>query len=113
MYLARSIAFVIFAFIAGLVGYQIGVSQNVAAQVPAAGAAAPAYYWYGPHMFGFGFLFPILFFFLFIAMIGAAVRGGRGWGGHGHDWRRARLEEIHRELHTEKPQGGGTSSQST
>jgi hypothetical protein len=103
---------------AGLIGYQIGIGQEIATQIPAGVApVAPYAYWYGPHMFGFGFLgflFPLFFFFIFVALISAAVRGGRGWGGgYGHDWRRARLEEMHRELHGEKPQSGGTSSTST
>lgn len=120
MYLVRSIAFLIVALIAGLIGYQIGVTQNIAAQIPA-GAAAPAY-WYGPHMYGWGFgflgfLFPILFFFLFVGLISAAVRGGRGWGGHGWyghgpmgEHRRAHFEELHRELHGDKPSSGGPST---
>ncbi len=113
MDLVRSIAFLIVALIGGLVGYQVGVSQNVAAQIPA-GAAMPAYY-YGPHMFGFGsfgFLFPVLFFFLFIALISAAIRSSRGWGGHGYGWdaRRARFEQMHRELHGDRPSSGGSSS---
>lgn len=115
MDLFRGIAFLIFGLIAGVVGYQIGVSQNIAATVPAAATAVPAYYWYGPHMFGFGFLgflFPILFFFLFIALVSAAVRGGRGWSSYGHDARRARFEEMHRELHGDTPRGG-TSSPTT
>jgi hypothetical protein len=110
MALARTILFVILALVVGAIGYQIGVSQNLAA-LPAASGAPVAYY--APHMFGWGwgfgfpflgFLFPLLFFFLFVSLIAAAFRGGRGWsGGYGHDWRRQRLEEIHRELHGEKP----------
>jgi hypothetical protein len=109
---------VLFAAIAiGLIGYQIGVSQNLAVQIPAGAAPAAYPYWYGPH-FGFGFfglLFPLFFFFIFVGLISAALRGRRGWDGHGygHDWRRARLEELHRELHGEKPQSSGTSSTST
>jgi len=95
--------FVLFAAVAiGLVGYQIGVSQNVAAQIAA--GSAPAAYWYGPHMYGFGFLgllVPLLFFFLFVGLVRAAIWGGHG--GHGRDGRRARLEQLHRELHGETP----------
>ncbi len=99
---------VLFGAIAiGLVGYQIGLSvdQNVATQIPA--GAGPVAYWYGPHMFGFGFLgllFPILFFFLFVGLVSAAFSGGRGWGGHG-ERHRARLAELHRELHAAGPTG--------
>ncbi len=110
----RTILVLIVALAFGLVGYQIGVSQNIAAQIPA-GAAAPAYYWYGPHMYGFGFLgffIPVIFFFLFVSLIAAAVRSSRGWSGHGYGWdaRRARFEEMHRELHGEKPTSGGPST---
>ncbi len=129
MYFFRGIAALVLALVAGVVGYEIGIQQNIAVQVPAAGVPVP-YYWYGAHPFGFlGFLFPVLFFFLFVALISAAVRGahgwggygghgwggpgGRGWGGPGHDWRRARMEELHREMHGEKPQGGGPSPQGT
>ena len=99
---------------AGLIGYQIGIGQNIAAQLPAGTAPMAPAYWYGPHWFGFGFLgflFPLFFFFLFLALISAAVRGGRGWSGH--DWRRARLEELHREMHAEQPRSGGPSSTAT
>lgn len=106
----------LFAAIAiGLVGYQLGVTQNVAAQIPAGAAAAPAYYWYGPHMFGFGFLgllVPLFFLFIFFGLLRAAFGGGRGWYGHGygHEARRARFEELHREMHGEKPSSGGPST---
>ena len=109
MYLARSIAVLILVGIIGLVGYQIGIAQNVAAQLPA-GVAPVAYYGY-PYHFGFGFLgflLPLFFLFLIFGLLRAAMFGGRGgwkggygpgrhWGGYG------RLEEIHRELHGEKP----------
>jgi hypothetical protein len=125
---ARTITVLVILAIVGVIGYQIGVSQNIAAQIPA-GSAAPAYY-YGPHPFGWGFgfgfgflglLFPLFFFFLIFGLLRAALWGGRGWGGGPGrmgwggqgDWRRQRLEEIHRELHGDKPQSGGTSSTST
>lgn len=117
MNLARTILVLLVALAFGLAGYQIGVSQNVAVQIPAGTAAVPPYYWYGPHMFGFGFLgflFPLIFFFLFIGLIFSAMRaaagGGRGWGAYGHEARRARFEEMHRELHGEKPSAGGSST---
>jgi hypothetical protein len=101
----------------GLVAYQMGLSQGLATTVPA-GAAPVAYYGY-PHWgwgFGFGFLgllFPLLFFFLIFAALSAAWRGGRG--GHGRGWGngRERIEQIHRELHGEKPSADRPSSTST
>ena len=122
---ARTITVLVILAIVGVIGYQIGVSQNIAAQIPAGTAVVPPYY-YGPHWFGWGFgfgflglLFPLFFFFLIFGLLRAAMWGGRGWGGGRMgwggqgDWRRQRLEEIHRELHGEKPQSGGTSSTST
>jgi hypothetical protein len=116
---ARFLAILLLAAVVGLVGYQIGVSQNIAVQIPA-GAAPVAYYGYPWHFgFGFlGFLFPLFFLFLIFGLMRAAFGGGRGWGrGYGHgswaDERRARFEEMHRELHGEKPSTGGPSSTST
>ena len=108
---ARSLLVLLVILGIGLVGYQIGVSQNIAAQLPA--VAAPgvpvAYYGY-PYHFGFGFLgflFPLLFLFVIFGLLRAAVFGGRGgWkGGYGHrSWGGyGRLEDIHRELHGDKP----------
>lgn len=119
MSLAKSIALVTFALIVGLIGYQIGVSQNIAVPVPAVASGAPVGYWYGMHPYGYGFggfglLIPIVFFFLFVAFISAAVRGARGWDGHGYSQsRRERLEQLHRELHGERPSSGGSPTQST
>src|SRR5205823_10467702 len=79
---ARVVLILVLAAVVGLVGYQLGIEQNVAAQIPAGTAAvAPAYYWYGPHFgFGFlGFLFPLLFIFLIFGLIRAAIGGG--WSG--------------------------------
>ena len=120
---ARTIATLVVLLIVGVIGYQIGVSQNIAAQLPAGTAVAPGYYgpgWGWGWGFGFlGFLFPLFFFFIIFGLLRAAMWGGRGygpgrmgWGGQG-DWRRQRLEEIHRELHGDKPQSGGPSSTST
>ncbi|MEP7004307.1 MAG: hypothetical protein ABI888_07175 [Chloroflexota bacterium] len=120
---ARSLLVLLVIFGIGLVGYQVGVSQNIAAQLPA--VAAPgvpvAYYGY-PYHFGFGFLgflFPLFFLFLIFGLLRAAMfggrggwkggYGGRGWGSYG------RLEEIHRELHGDKPSDktGGASGTAT
>ena len=111
---ARTILILSGIAIVGLVGYQIGIGQNIAAQLPAGAASAVAYgypYWHFGFGFGFfGLLFPILFFFLFFGLVRAAFGRGRGWGGHGPGmpgggWGdpRSRLEEWHREAHGEKP----------
>jgi len=119
---ARAVAIIVLAAVVGLVGYQIGVTQNIAAQLPAASGAPVAYYPYPYHWgFGFGFgifgfLFWIFAIFLFFGLLRAAFGGGRGWGhryygrGPWGDEARSRIEELHRELHGEKPQSGGTSS---
>jgi len=118
---ARTILALVLLAVVGVVGYQIGVSQNIAAQLPAAASGVPGvppYYWYGPQWgFGFGFfglLFPLFFFLLIFGLFRAAIGGGRGWG-HGGRYgsRYGQIEEIHRELHGDKPQSGGTSSTST
>jgi hypothetical protein len=100
------------ALVVGVFAYQLGLSQGMATAIPA-GAAPVAYYY--PHWgFGFGFLgllFPLFFLFLIFGAMRAAWGGGRyghrGWGG------RERLEELHRELHGEKPSGDRPSSTST
>lgn len=96
------------AAIVGFVGYEIGVSQSIAAQVPA-GAPAP-YGYYSPFFhIGFGFfslLFPLLFFLVLFGLLRAVFGGGRGmW----HDGR-SRLEEWHREAHE---RSGGTDGRAT
>jgi hypothetical protein len=123
MSLARTITVLVLVGIVGFVGYQIGIDQNVAAQLPAAGAPV-AYYGY-PYHFGFGFLgflFPLFFLFLIFGLLRAAMWGGRGWGSHKYgygmrgpwgDEARSRIEELHKELHGEKPASGGPSSTST
>jgi hypothetical protein len=120
MYFARSILVLLVAFVIGLVGYQIGVGQAIATQLPAA-AAPVAYYGY-PYHFGFGFLgflFPLFFLFLLFGLLRAAF-GGRGWGRGGPGsysggWGngRERIEQLHRELHGEKPTSGGPSGTAT
>jgi len=95
--MARTVIALVFALIAGLIGYQIGITQSIAAQVPAGAAPVYAYpYWHWGFGF-FGLLFPLLFLFLIFGLARAAFWGGRGhWGDH-----RSRLEELHRELHRE------------
>ena len=130
MSFARTLTVLILLAIVGVVGYQIGVDQNIAAQLPAAGAPV-AYYGY-PYHFGFGFLgflFPLFFLFIIFGLLRAAMWGGRGWGrnggpgyGYGYgkwsrgpwgDEARTRIEELHKELHGDKPASGGPSSTST
>jgi hypothetical protein len=102
------------AAIAGIFGYQLGVSQGL---VATGTAVAPAVY-YHPFFFGgFGILFPLLFIFLIFGLVRAAFGRGRGWGyGGGWGWPgyyqnpRDRIEALHRELHGEKPQDPGTAS---
>lgn len=124
MSFARGLAVLILIGIVGAVGYQIGIDQNVAGQLPAAGAPV-AYYGY-PYHFGFGFLgllFPLFFLFIIFGLLRAAMWGGRGWGGHrygkwqGGPWMndeaRNRIEQLHKELHGDKPASGGPQSTST
>jgi hypothetical protein len=101
------------AAIAGIFGYQLGVSQGL---VATGTAVAPVYY--HPFFFGgFGILFPLLFIFLIFGLMRAAFGRGRGWG-YGGGWGgpgyyqnpRDRIEALHRELHGEKPQDPGTTS---
>ena len=111
----RGIGIVLTLLIAAIVGigaYQLGVSQGLATTGT---AVAPAVY-YHPFFFGgFGFLFPLLFIFLIFALIRGAFGGwvrryGGGWGGGYYQSPRERLEELHKELHGEKPKDSGTTS---
>ena len=113
----RVMAFAVLALAVGLVAYQVGLSQGLATTLPAAGVAPVAYYGY-PHWgygFGFlGFLLPLFFLFLFFGAMRAAFGGGhRGYGSRGWGNGRERIEELHRELHGEKPSGDRPSSTST
>jgi len=113
----RGIGIILTLVIAAIVGvgaYQLGVSQGLAATGT---AVAPAVYYYHPFFFGgFGFLFPLLFIFLIFALIRGAFWGGwgrryGGWGGgYGYPSPRERLEDLHREMHGEKPKDTGTAS---
>jgi hypothetical protein len=111
----RFFAFAVMALLVGVVAYQVGLSQGLAMTMPAVGAVPAAYYY--PHWgygFGFfGFLLPLFLLFLFFGAMRAAFGGGRG--GHGRGWGngRERIEQIHRELHGEKPSGDRPASTST
>ena len=111
------VAVLVTLVIAGIVGvgaYDLGVQQGLASTGT---AVAPAAY-YHPFFWGgfgfFGFLFPLLFIFLIFGLLRAAFGGwgnryGGGWGRYGYYGPRERLEEIHRELHGEKPKDAGQS----
>jgi hypothetical protein len=112
----RGIGIIVTLLIAAIVGvgaYQLGLSQGLASTGT---AVAPAVY-YHPYFFGgFGFLFPLLFLFFIFFLIRGAFGGwgrhyGGGWGKAGYyQSPRERLEELHRELHGEKPKDPGTAS---
>ena len=111
----RIFVVVAIALVVGAFAYQLGLSQGLATTIPA-GAAPVAYYGYPHWGFGFlGLLFPLFFLFLIFGALRAAMWGGRGgyggkgWGGNG----RQRIEELHRELHGEKPSGDRPSSPTT
>jgi hypothetical protein len=80
--------------IVGVIAYQAGWSDGFAQHLPAGTAAAapglsPYYGYYGPHFFGFGWIFGLLFFLFFLFVIFRIARfamwGGRGYGrGWGH-----------------------------
>ncbi len=122
---ARALLVILVAAVVGIAGYQIGIAQNVTAALPPGAAPVPYYgypYWGFGFGFGhfFGFLFTIFFIFLFFGLLRAAFWGGRGWGhrhGYGRgpwsDDARARIDELHRELHGEKPDSGGAAGQSS
>ena len=101
-------AFLFFGTVAG-VAFQVGMTVAGATAAGAAPAVYP-YYWHPGFFFPFGFLFPLLFLFLIFGLARAAFGSGRGHGSHGM-WgdRRARLEELHREMH-EKSRTDGTAT---
>jgi len=72
----------------GVFAYQAGWSDGFAQHVPeGTTAVAPYPYYggfYGPHLFGFGWIFGLLFFLFFLFLIFRVARfamwGGRGYG---------------------------------
>jgi hypothetical protein len=117
--------------IVGVIAYQAGWSDGFAQHVSATDgttAVAPYPYYggfYGPHFFGFGWIFGLLFFlflsFIFIRIVAFGLffggrRGwgyGRGWGMHGGGVPPAideRMKEWHRQAHGDAP---ATSTPST
>ena len=110
----RVLAFSVLALAVGLVAYQMGLSQGLATTLPAGAAPAAYYYPHWGYGFGFfGFLLPLFFLFLFFGAMRAAFGGGHGGYGRGWGNGRERIEQIHRELHGEKPSGDRPSSSST
>lgn len=101
--------------IVGVIAYNVGWSDGFGQHLPAAGStAAPAagyypyyYYGYGPHFFGFGWIFGLLFFlfiiWIFFRVIFGFGRWGRGWGygrGGWHQYRDERMREWHDRVHS-------------
>ena len=91
----------------GTNAYHAGIARGLeeSGKLPAPGAGAPPYPYYGPywhHGFGFGFLFPLLFLFLIFSVF-KGLFWGRHWGGHRGSWRTAGVppmfEEWHRRAH--------------
>jgi hypothetical protein len=64
------------ATVVAFVAYQAGWAAGAAARLPEAAVAPYPGYYYGPHLFGFGFL-PFLFLLLVLFLV---FRGGRRWG---------------------------------
>jgi hypothetical protein len=98
--------------VVGVIAYQAGWSDGFAQHLPEAGAtAAPAanypYYYGGPHFFGFGWIFGLLFFFFIFWLFarlafGFGRWGRRGWGygGGWHQYRDERMREWHDRVHS-------------
>ncbi len=93
----------------GTNAYHAGIARGLeeSGKLPAPGAGAPPYPYYGPHGyygpywhhgFGFGFLFPLLFLFLIFSLF-----RGRHCGGRHGSWKTAGVppmfEEWHRRAH--------------
>ncbi len=91
---------------AGFFSYQAGWAAAAAAKLP---EGAPAYYYDGPHAFGFFGIIPLLFFILLLVFLFRAARWGRGgWGPGGHrggpggkSYMEERLQAWHRQAHGE------------
>jgi hypothetical protein len=115
---------VIIIAVVGVIAYQAGWSDGFAQHVPqgtTAMAPYPYYYGYGPHFFGFGWIFGLLFFlflgFIFFRIVAFGFFGWRGgWGGWGHGGRgmggygggvppaiEERMREWHQRAHGETP----------
>ena len=106
---------IVIVAVVGVIAYQAGWSDGFAQHLPEAGAtAAPAanypYYYGGPHFFGFGWIFGLLFFFFIFWLFarlafGFGRWGHRGWGygGGWHQYRDDRMREWHQRVHSGQP----------
>ena len=110
---------IVIVAVVGVIAYQAGWSDGFAQHAPAAGTAAPAggyypYYYGGPHFFGFGWIFGLLFFLFFIWVIfriAGFAMWGRRWG-YGGGWKHygggpgvppmvdERMREWHQRVHS-------------
>ncbi|HEY5628217.1 MAG TPA: hypothetical protein VIR16_01790 [Candidatus Limnocylindrales bacterium] len=117
---------------AGAIGYNIGVSHEVATTAAANGATVVydgGWHWSGLFFLPFAFFLVPLFFFSFFGFLAFAFgprrRFGRGWGDHDHDggpmgfgpmggrhWDRRSewIAEAHRRMHEDDAARGGPSS---
>ncbi|OLC01433.1 MAG: hypothetical protein AUI15_05660 [Actinobacteria bacterium 13_2_20CM_2_66_6] len=110
----------------GVIAYQAGWSEGFGQHLPAADgttgvAPYPYYYGYGPHFFGFGWIFGLLFFLFILWLLFRVARFGM-WGGRGGygGWKHhssggvppaidERMREWHQRAHGEQPsQSPGT-----
>jgi len=100
---------------AGVAGiaYNAGIARGVAESgkitPPPSGVTPYPYYgpFYGFHPFGFGFLFPLLFFFIFFGLLKGLF--WRPWGGYHGQYGKGvppMFEEWHRRAHEEKRETG-------
>jgi hypothetical protein len=105
------------ALTAGVIGYQIGIAEDVA-------ATTGTVVWMGGWGFpGFGFLFFLLFIGFLVFAFGGRRRGwgpgpyghgpyagGPGGGWSGDDARRQWIADAHRRLHEEESRGTATTT---
>lgn len=105
----------------GVIAYQAGWSDGFAQHAPSAAVGTPypyPYYYgaYGPHFFGFGWIFGLLFFLFFLFFLVRLARFGRWGGGWGHGGPgmhshgggvppaiEERMKEWHQRAHGEPP----------
>ncbi len=103
----------VLGLVAGVAGiaYNSGVARGLAesGKITAPPSGALPYPYYGPFFhYGFGFLFPLLFFFLFLVLLKGLFWRSWGHGGYGR-WGTGvppMFEEWHRRAHEEKRDTG-------
>jgi hypothetical protein len=106
---------VLLCVIAGMVAYNVGLTQGLARAGGEPGAAAYAYGWHHPWGFGLPFFPGFLLIFLWFAVLrglwwGGRYRFGGGWHRRGGFPPEA-FEEWHRQAHArEKGQQGADDS---